>query len=154
MKKNIRKAVFETNSSSTHSVHIDNETILLDTSLVPNEEGELYFYGNDYGWEVESYNDAHSKIDYVSLLINPEQEKMLVDVIKEQTGAKEVNFKKEGYVDHGSEHGIVGEAFTDKETLRNYIFNMNSFLFTTNDNCSTCWMITEEGEAKTYESGW
>lgn len=150
--KNIRKSVFETNSSSTHSIHIDNETELLDTSLIPNENGDLTFVGDEYGWEVESYNDARSKIDYISILVDEEQENILKDVIKKQTGAKNIIFLKEGYVDHGYEHGVIEEAFVNEETLRNYIFNKNSYLFTTNDNCSTCWMITEDGKAMTYES--
>lgn len=54
------------------------------------------------------------------------------EVIKEQTGADEVRFQglNDGYIDHDS-HGIVP---SDKESLRNFIFNKNSWLFGGNDN--------------------
>lgn len=71
--KQIRQGVFETNSSSTHTLHISNKELsidLLDTSLQPDEQGNLIIDGeNEFGWEFETYGDAPTKAFYVGLLL-------------------------------------------------------------------------------------
>jgi hypothetical protein len=46
---NIRRGVFETNSSSTHAIvlHFSDEDSL-DETLIPNESGELIIKGADF----------------------------------------------------------------------------------------------------------
>lgn len=70
MKKLIRKGVFETNSSSCHSLSIEKSdtTTVLDT-IYPNEEGNVVLEGGEFGWEVEVYNDAYTKANYVAVMI-------------------------------------------------------------------------------------
>jgi hypothetical protein len=67
---------------------------------------------------------------------------MLEEVIKEHTGAHTVVLEKEevgdwgypyGYIDHQSSD-VCLEAFNSKETLKQFIFNTNSALYTDNDN--------------------
>lgn len=135
MKKTlIRPNVFETNSSSCHSLSIADDTkeFVMDT-IYPNQDGIVKIYGGEFGWEWFKHNDAQTKADYAaqSLYYSNEHLDTLRDVIMEQTGAEDVIFNLEdGYVDHDS-HGIVP---TDKESLRNFIFNKNSWLFGGNDN--------------------
>ena len=147
-----RHSVFETNSSSTHSISID-DTGVLDDLLPVNEDGICYVLADEYGWEVEDYNDAATKASYCLVyaktsgndtcdcLIN-----MLTEAIKEVTGAKEVryipkdgedDYYKWGYIDHQSHIGdgdACGEAFESKENLKQFIFNRRSSLHTDNDN--------------------
>lgn len=155
-KQNIRKAVYETNGSSSHSIHIDESVELFDT-IIPNEDGIIHLNGGEFGWEVESYNDAKTKAEYLTMCMYDEDNPlidMLIDTIKEHTGAKEVKISFGGYVDQGNEHGILSKSTTDKETLKNYLFNKKSWLFTTNENCDTNWKIDEDNNATTYEETW
>ena len=131
----IRKCVFETNSSSTHSISISYATKLFDT-IIPDDDGNIYLASNkDFGWEWKKYNDAKTKAIYAAIETeyNPNHRKMLEDVIKEHTGAKEVYFKVNGTIDHQSV-STAFKAFDTKESLKNWLFNPESWLFTGNDN--------------------
>lgn len=133
----IRKGVFETNSSSSHSVSIADETkqFVMDT-IYPDQFGVVTINGDKFGWEWFKHNDALTKASYAAQQFSGDEDKLekLAEVIKEQTGADEVKFEDLdlGYVDHDS-YGIVP---TDKYSLRNFIFNKNSWLFGGNDNSS------------------
>jgi hypothetical protein len=130
MKKLIRHSVFETNSSSSHSVSIADKTkdFVLDT-IYPNQDGVIVLTGGEFGWEYFKHNDAYTKANYAAQALGPNS--VLEDIIIEQTGANAVIFNTEsGYIDHDS-YGLIS---TNKETLRNFIFNKNSWLFGGNDN--------------------
>lgn len=141
MKKLIRELVFETNSSSCHSISLSNKTgqsFLLDT-LYPDENGIITINGGQFGWEVAQYNDAYTKASYAatSTLYWLDSE-VLIGVIKKQTAAKEVilNISEDygsefySYIDHESTSTCPKNA----EDLRDFIFNKNSWLYTDNDN--------------------
>lgn len=134
-KKLIRSGVFETNSSSCHSVSVADETkeFVLDT-IYPDQDGVVEVYGDDYGWEWFKHNDAKTKASYAAQQFsgNDGSLEILKEVIMEQTGAEDVVFRglDNGYVDHDS-YGILEHS---KEWLRNFIFNKNSWLFGGNDN--------------------
>ena len=147
----IRKSVFETNSSSSHSISISagDSDVLMDIIEIP-ESGVLELGSGKYGWEWEKYNDAYTKADYCALYCrgNKERRLMLTEVLKKQTGAEAVVFTDDkyddggerndvGYIDHQSDAGdgqAAEEAFQSPESLRNFIFNKNSWLFLGNDN--------------------
>ena len=149
-KKLIRNGVFETNSSSCHSISIDiNNKNFIASDLYVDTNGYVTLTGGEFGWEQEEYFDALTKANYCaqdiygydcnsdSYSLDEYKKNMLTDVIKEQTGCTDVLFDiqslKDGYLDHES-HGTSYEAFQNKETLRNFIFNSNSYLETDNDN--------------------
>jgi len=131
----VRKGVFETNSSSSHSISIADDTkqFVMDT-IYPNQHGVVEVSGDEFGWEWFKHNDAITKASYVAQQFsnNDSALETLNEVIKEHTGADEVKFVnlENGYVDHES-YGIVPQ---DKESLKNFIFNKNSWLFGGNDN--------------------
>lgn len=130
----IRKGVFETNSSSAHSVSIADDTkeFVLDT-LYPDQNGQILLTGGEFGWEWFKHNDALTKANYAAQSFegNENHQEMLIDIIKEMTGADEVIFDCEnGYIDHDS----YGTAPTNREELKSFIFNKNSWLFGGNDN--------------------
>lgn len=136
MKKLIRRGVFETNSSSSHSVSIGMESdkeFVLDT-IYPNQDGIVIISGGEYGWEWFKHNDANTKASYAAqqFRYNDNDLDTLKEVIMEQTGAEDVLFEglDDGYVDHDS-HGILTPS---KHWLRDFIFNKNSWLFGGNDN--------------------
>ena len=96
MKKLIRKGVFETNSSSSHSVSIASEDkqFVLDT-IYPDQHGTIIVRGDDYGWDWFKHNDSITKASYVAQQFANDRNSLdtLEYVIKEQTGADRVIFE-------------------------------------------------------------
>lgn len=132
--KTTRHKSFETNSSSTHSISIDENTKLFD-SFTPDKDGNIVLEGGEFGWEFDSYRDSYTKANYCALDVdgNDEWMFMLKEVIMEHTGAKDALFKLNGYIDHQS-RGTSHKAFESKEKLKAFIFGRNSELHTGNDN--------------------
>ena len=127
----IRNNVFETNSSSTHSLHIG-----CGDKIFPklDNDGNIVIYLDEYGWEFNEYYDLHDRMSYVfSYLCNSDVSDLLIDLIdyiKLQTGANEVIFKgSHYYVDHGYEHLTL-----NFEWLIDFMFNDGSWFETGNDN--------------------
>ena len=137
MKKLIRKGVFETNSSSSHSIAIatEDKEFVLDT-IYPDQNGIVTIQGDEYGWEWFKHNDSETKASYAaqSFANDDNQLDVLKEVIMEQTGANDVIFEglDNGYIDHDS----YGTTPRTKHELKNFIFNKNSWLFGGNDNSS------------------
>lgn len=136
----IRNNVFETNSSSTHSISISKDSEGILDTIVPDDDGTIIFHGGEFGWEWERYNDPMTKANYLAVYLccvkDDEHNKEFFErVIKDHTGAKEIIFDVSGYIDHQS-HSTAVDAFESEETLKNFIFNPKSYLFTGNDNDS------------------
>ena len=136
----IRKKIFETNSSSTHSVVIEQGTDF----VIPEIKGDtIEISGGEFGWEQETYTDWLSKASYAYTYAKnsgrKEDLELLKKVIEDYT-KKEVIFvtldseyDPDGYIDHQS----IGEAktiFADYETVKKVIFGKDSEIITNNDN--------------------
>ena len=146
--KKIRTGVFETNSSSCHSLSINDTDILLDY-LIPNEYGEVTIKPGEFGWEWEKFNDAATKASYCltgTQYVKDEELALsnLKEVIQEHTLCNQVNliipnedFESEnyGHIDHQSTDKMDDLLF-NKTKLHNFIFNKKSWLFLGNDNSS------------------
>ena len=146
MKKVTRQSVFETNSSSTHSISIADAGDLTDT-LAVDEKGTCVICGGTFGWEIEDYYDAASKASYAYVYARdhaPDRTQAierLCRVVMARTGAKLVQFGSRendededyGYIDHQSDY-VCGEAFESDEKLAAFIFSPKSWLHTDNDN--------------------
>ena len=140
--KTIRKSDFETNSSSTHSISIDDSGANY-TSITPDRDGNIVLKGGQFGWEIGDFNDPLTKANYcaVDQLSDEDNIKMLKNVLMEQTGAKRIvfDFSEDykhtnwSYIDHQSV-GTSNNAFKSEETLRDFIFSKDSVLHTDNDN--------------------
>jgi len=152
----IRQNVFETNSSSTHSISIAQGTTkdLIDIPKVDNN-GVVELTTSDYGWDYVEHKSLNDKLSYVatfainfnadfkdgSLIYKDNKYKqMLISVVKDITGADEVNFLKNegtsweyGYIDRQS-WDKVRSAYNTKETLKQFLFNPKSYFTTGNDN--------------------
>ena len=66
--KKIRKGVFEINSSSCHSISIDNTSLEFEKVNL-DENGIFYIYSNDFGWEQEDYSHYSDKCSYLAIYI-------------------------------------------------------------------------------------
>lgn len=143
----IRKGVFETNSSSSHSLTIESTSFLMD-SLIP-EQGVVTIEPGEFGWEWKRFNDAETKASYCltgALYVADRETALnnLREVIQAQTLCNEVvliepsddwDSPNYGSIDHQSwEDGQFNDLLFDKEELHNFIFNKNSWLFLGNDN--------------------
>ena len=157
MKKKIRKGVFETNSSSTHSYTLSDK-MSFDSTLVPDDKGTIHIDGGYFGWNKEKHNDAATKASYLAVrcTYSGNYDNFLA-AIMEQTDCEEVKFNFEiqkslytrrddkGDVvvgeddrikdyDFGIDHGCEHDMPTTKEDIKNFIFNKNCWLTTGNDN--------------------
>lgn len=149
--KQIRHSVFETNSSSTHSITILNSE---DKYICPNYIPTIPF--GEYGWEQETYTDYTDKLSYVVTMIgnkandNTEDDFLsnphflwLKDMVKSHCGAElAVEFLGEysplGYIDHQSDD-TLDDFWSDDENefkskMKEFIFNEKYAFVTDNDN--------------------
>ena len=145
MKLQIRKGLFETNSSSTHSIVIGNNG----EDIYDNLPDKVYFYGGEFGWEHEVYDDVESKASYLYTSIVWCDMNDYIDKIKEILAKwhieaifeeldKKGSFKGYAYVDHGYENvELVKQVCENEELLMNYLFSNGSFIETGNDNDDT-----------------
>lgn len=149
----VRQNVFETNSSSTHSITMGADTELYDV-LPVDQSGNLTFGESSFGWDINDFDDPISKAQYALGYAAwwPRTKDLIVSVILEQTGAKNIYIdgkhindynwdKLVGYahfpieIDHQSvEEGNFHHIFTNAENIREFIFNPNWILHTDNDN--------------------
>ena len=140
MKRQIRSSVFETNSSSTHSIAI---------SKAPAVIGKYIHFGiGEFGWE----NGTADTADYLYTAIleqnNPSE---LLNKLKEILDRHSIEYKFEepryaksdysdyeyltyGYIDHGYELcDFIDAVLNDEDLLMRYLFGYST-VYTGNDN--------------------
>jgi len=146
--KQVRQNVFETNSSSTHSICIAKD---VDIELPES----IYFGFGEFGWECNTLDSISEKASYLytGLYANDriDDVKKIISLL-EQKGVK-VGFEEPvyktstwttepyeyldngGYVDHSYDLSDFLEAVcNDEQMLLNYLFSPLSFIITGNDN--------------------
>jgi hypothetical protein len=130
--KQIRKKVFETNSSSSHSVYIDRHTCDRDfTSMVPDITGAIILEGGEFESNFSELSTSIDRANYAAVefaeLGDESLTQMLIDVIKEQTGASRVviTFSK-GCFNNELGGDQVAEAISGPEDLRDFVFSKHS----------------------------
>ena len=152
----IRRNVFETNSSSSHSITIEGVPTQ-DSTLVPDSDGTITLTGGQFGWTWARFNDALTKANYCAVYaqgrlgyatgeptkIRDDYEALLDTVLCAYTGASKVvwalsdkyNEPNYSYIDHQSlEDCAAAAAFASAEALTQFIFSPNSWVFLGNDN--------------------
>jgi hypothetical protein len=156
---NIRRNVFETNSSSTHSICVtkSNKKVIIPKRIRIN----LADY--EFGWSFDKFYTTEFKLAYIAigifsyanidmasaqikLLLNYLQDFGVENVHIEGFGvnlyAPSLNMDKvmyfditDGYVDHANDlKDFIGALLNDKELLKRYLFSEESFIITGNDN--------------------
>lgn len=142
----VRRSVFETNSSSNHSLSIGDGGYLI--GLTPDEEGKICLTPHEYGWEHDVYDDPISKLIYLWIYAEdwsgPKREEhhaILAEMVRDHTGGELVmnrsdcKYYPHGYIDHQSvEDCRLHYLFEDREQLRQFAFGSSSTLETGNDN--------------------
>lgn len=147
MVKKIRQNVFETNSSSTHSITISNEGPLInDGSIEPDENGIVWLYGGQFGWGYDVFKDNLTKANYCATWIGiysyyddndrfEKLEKAIKSVIEDCLMVKiDINSEDySSYIDHQSIDELPDNLYSTSDYI-NFIFNPNSVLIIDNDN--------------------
>ena len=118
MTSNIRQNVFETNSSSTHSVSLEMNGGKLNDTIVPDENGNIVLSGGDFSHTELYITDALRKANFVAVynaVYGDEKLKdRLVKVLKEITGAKEIIFDiTMSYADGKPANSKFSSEYTD-----------------------------------------
>lgn len=157
--KTTRQGVFETNSSSTHSLTIADggELIKQPFSDADTRAGVVKVYADEFGWEVEEFRDVETKLSYLYTdamrsekyadkegVVDPNTyESTKLDILREavkQVAGLGIEFcaRKDfypfGYIDHESEY-LPNEVWSGGlESVIKFIFNPHSVLRTDNDN--------------------
>jgi len=136
----IRSGVFETNSSSTHSIAISKAPVVIGK--------RIHFSIGEFGWE----NDTADTADYLYTAILERDDSLeLLDRLKEildnyhiEYSFEEPRYQKSsdgkytwlayGYIDHGYELGeFLDAVLNDEDLLMRYLFG-DSTVYTGNDN--------------------
>lgn len=135
--KKTRQGVFETNSSSTHSICVAQD---LELKL----PGSIHFEFGEFGWEhstLDTISDRASYL-YTGMYGNSKQaefaelvkliESKGVTVTMEEVGG---SYWENGYVDHAGDLGdFIDTVIENEDTLMNFLFSDLSFIRTGNDN--------------------
>ena len=155
--KKIRLKVFETNSSSLHSITVSAQK--------PNEHPDsIHFQCGEFGWEVETYTDFETKASYLWTAVvhifgeyvgsengyyklDSEDYRAVREKIRkacEDYGVKNITFQETfhkrgwsgdvGYIDHTPDQDFVDELLESEDRIQRYLFCNDSCVATGNDN--------------------
>ena len=140
MKRQIRSSVFETNSSSTHSIAISKKPVVIGKSI--------YFDIGEFGWE----NDCVDTADYLyTAILEQDNRDDLLNRLKEildkhsieyefkepewhKSSNGEYEWLEYGYIDHSYElREFLDTILSNEDLLMRYLFG-DSNVYTGNDN--------------------
>jgi hypothetical protein len=130
-----RLAVFETVSSSQHSITLSTG-VPSRVDMLPRSDDGYHISTGEFGWGVDRFTDASTKASYclTDNKENPERLQMLRETL-EAEGFVPLHFDgmDDGYVDHQSV-GTSETAFESKSKLLRFIFDPQCVLEISNDN--------------------
>lgn len=141
MKKAIRTNIFETNSSSTHTISISRN---FDATKYQFPK-TLVFQGGEFGWEVEIYDDVDSRCRYLYTALcsiyegnELEAKKKHIEEVLQKYGVvaafAKFEYYDDGYIDHyNGTIELINYVFENENNLLNYLFG-DTFIYTYNDN--------------------
>lgn len=156
MQQHIRLNVFETNSSSSHSLTVTaGDLVETPFDVDTLRRGVVEVGMSEYGWEWQRYYTARNKLSYLltqvlryhgnvptgtnagvtkELCEEHDELAMMVRVVKDYTGC-DLHFVADssGYIDHESA-GEGMELFRSEDQLKQFLFSASSFVQTGNDN--------------------
>lgn len=141
---NIRKGLFETNSSSTHAICIGKDNHDLE---IPSE---LTFKVGEFGWENAIHDDVLTLASYLYTALTEWFDKKALTkhvnhiyTLLGHNGCKATFIEpnvgawglEEGYIDHSEGLGdFLNKVLSSDKALLRYLFSPDSFVVTGNDN--------------------
>lgn len=139
MKKKIRQSVFETNSSSTHSICIASQPEI----QLPQS---IHFEFGEFGWETRTLDSVSEKASYLYTGLRANNRMQDFEDITEILSKKGIRVTAQdpkpgarsyddGYVDHADElEEFLDGVCSDEQKLMSFLFSPLSFILTGNDN--------------------
>lgn len=163
MSKVIRRGVFETNSSSSHSVSIQKGDISGSYLTVNPEDNKVHVEFGEYGWGYDTLRSQSERLSYICTMLMMTEARRVASVedVFETDGFKQINsdiaekcncegicFDDEikmsswgididGYIDHQSceDYSNIREFLNDYNTdIINFVFNDGVTVVIDNDN--------------------
>ena len=137
MKTKIRKGVFETNSSSVHSISMVMREDDCSDDYQTCRESVVTLGSGEYGWGIDSLTYWMDKADYVAVAGGYDEE--LIEVLEDEFPDVTFNIDVTGYIDHQS-HDTVYEAVnygsynSPIDAIRDIVFNPQIVIIIDNDN--------------------
>lgn len=143
--KQIRSKVFETNSSSSHSLTVAPAEVVDFSTFISKEQaqgGVLVVEFGEFGWEKDYHYDFTTKLSYLLTDIKcstgsndisqTSQFAVVSDLLQEKLGVT-LQVTGNGYIDHQSV-GTAVYLVNNKQELSDFLFGSNSCVETGNDN--------------------
>ena len=136
--KKIRFGVFETNSSSTHTITINGKLKKdLPKSIFKGKSIVIRLEDCEFGWGFDFFTDAHNKLKYAIMMVieteagkcekledvyNLEGFKTIKSVVKEDIILEDDKFCQKSFIrDDGSEHRYLEHSgYIDHQSRENY----------------------------------
>lgn len=160
--RKIRRDVFETNSSSTHSITFSSRKSEAEPNHLPiDPDGYIHMSLGEFGWEIASYSDQYNKLAYLLTMcaelngidfwcINDadfensleefydcDEFQLISSVIGEYAKCEGIKLdKSEGYIDHQSyeDYSSIPDFLTQNDTdIIDFVYG-NVIVNTDNDN--------------------
>lgn len=144
MKRQVRRKVFETNSSSMHSLTVEKLGVTEYLHVDEVENKVIVNYG-EFGWGYDEYTDPETKLSYLITMLaqyacgdiyDTDEFKEINDIVANRCECDGVLIDKsyDGYVDHQSVEDI--DSLMDEYgcTIEEFIFDKGIKLVIDNDN--------------------
>lgn len=147
MKRQVRRNVFETNSSSMHSLSIAKEGVTEYLHVDEYTNKVITEFGN-FGWGYDEYNDPETKLSYLVTMVGESRNchsieevyetndfKKINDVVSERCECNGIEIKNNyGYIDHQSIDTIDNLMKEYDCTIEEFIFDNGITLVIDNDD--------------------
>jgi hypothetical protein len=153
MKKQTRFNVFETNSSSTHSICVAKNITL----TLPDE---ITFRADEFGWEFSTLNSVYEKASYLYTYFvqqnSLDEFEGIINVLKKHNIEVNIDdsYNNYCYIDHSYELcDFIDDILYDETKLLNFLFSPLSFILSGNDNSGESVDINVDYEYDEYYKG-
>lgn len=112
--RKIRYGIFESNSSSSHSLSFSPN---MKEDNVAYDKNTLTLGFGEYGWVYEELVTWQDKADYLGVEARDDKDKnkMLTNVLKKRFPSIEIEYYDNGYIDHQSYGNIWNEINNENE---------------------------------------
>ena len=138
--RQIRNGVFETNSSSIHSIALSHHL------FVPGFPDRIHFYLGEYGWDFDEVEPSSYLYTAIMSIYNKEEREEKIECLTsfldlhdikydfQEPRFDEGGYLNNGYIDHGYElREFIDKILSDDYLLSNFLFGA-TMVFTGNDN--------------------
>lgn len=148
MKRQIRRSVFETNSSSCHSISIKDKGIGTDALKVDRDTNKVYTKFGEFGWGYDEFIDAETKLSYLmTMLVCTHRDCLSIETLYETEDFKKIN---DAVITHCNCDGIIIDDYV-AESSWNKNYNTHNGYIDHQSVCKIDEFLNEYGSECTIE---